>query len=70
MDTRKVKVPREVAEELEEVRKSGVVNMFDRRGVILVANMMQNDEAAIWAQEQDNATWGRLIMYGPDVVEE
>jgi len=46
----KIQVPREVLDGLETVRASGRINMFDARGVTILARSMDHPAAAEWVE--------------------
>lgn len=47
-------IPEDVIEGLMEVRASGAVNMFDRRGIIEVAIELGEDATASWMRNKAN----------------
>jgi hypothetical protein len=51
METTKIKVPENVLEGLEAVRKSGATNMLDRNMVARLAMDMKFYETALWIDE-------------------
>lgn len=69
-NTNKVEISRSVYEGLEIIRQSGATNMLDRTTVHQLAQDWELDETALWLETTDSGTYGRLIMYGPEVVED
>src|ERR671933_2409132 len=63
LSTAPVKVPPDVLEGLERIRKSGKINMRDRIGVEMVAYDMGLFHAVIWLEEHQ-AEYARGISSG------
>lgn len=68
--TDRVKISRAVFDGLEFIRRSGATNMLDRPTVLHLAREWDFTESAEWIERVDTGTYGRLILYGPDVVED
>lgn len=62
----RVALPASVAEQLEEVRQDGRVNMLDRHGVQVVADGLGLFELVRWIEDHQRE-YGRLIFEGFDV---
>ena len=58
-----VEVSRELFEELREVRRSGQVNMFDRRAVIKYAEQQYLVRVCTWARHHP-IEYARGVLYG------
>lgn len=66
----RVPISRAVFEGLEFIRRSGATNMLDRPIVLHLARAWNFNETADWIESVDSATYGRLIIEGPDIIEE
>lgn len=66
----RIRISQSVFDGLEEIRQSGITNMLDRPEVLNLAREWNLDDAADWIESVDHGTYGRLIMYGPDVIGE
>ena len=64
-----VRVPREVFDGIEAVRRSGATNMLDRPMVADLAEQMGFDRAARWAREHRDL-YARGIFQGFEVEED
>lgn len=61
-----VTVNKEIAIGLDEIRKSGLTNMFDRNMVVMLLYKFGHGEAAKWV-ENNRKEYGRLIFEGLEV---
>lgn len=61
--TERVPVRRPVYDGIEAVRRSGLMNMFDRPAVALIAEQMDFEEAALWLREHGEE-YARGIFHG------
>ena len=60
-----IKVSQEIFEGLDAVRESGLVNMFDKRGVAKIAKTMGYDETVEWLKsEEGKSLYSQGIMEG------
>lgn len=64
----RIHIAKAVYEGLELIRRSGLTNMLDRPAVLELARAWDLTDAADWIESIDNGTYGRLIIYGPDVI--
>lgn len=62
----KVRLTASVAEQLEEVRLSGLCNMLDRPCVQEVADNLEHYDLVVWIEEH-RREYGRLIFEGFEV---
>lgn len=62
----RVRLPGEVAEQLEEVRQDGRCNMLDRPCVQVVADDLGHDELVLWIEDNPR-DYGRMILEGFEV---
>lgn len=69
-DTARVQITRAVFDGIEFIRRSGATNMLDRPMVLTLAKEWDFPETADWIEQSDTGTYGRLILQGPDVVED
>jgi hypothetical protein len=67
--TGRVRVPREVFDGIEAVRKSGLTNMLDRPVVARLAGEMGYEEAARWVRLHRDL-YSRAIFHGLRIEEE
>jgi hypothetical protein len=67
-ESERVRVPREVFEGLEAVRRGGLTNMLDRPRVAEIAEEMGFLAAAQWARE-DRERYARAVFQGIEVVD-
>jgi hypothetical protein len=58
-----VKIPAEVYVQIQRIRRSGVINMYDRRGVQSVANRRGFYAAVLWLHD-NVAAYGRGLHEG------
>ena len=65
----KIAVPRGVLDGLETVRASGRINMFDARGVTVLARAMGHPDAAEWV-ENHRAEYVTGVFRGFEAEEE
>lgn len=65
----RVRITEAVFDGLEFIRRSGATNMFDRPVVLRLAREWNLRETAEWIERIDSGTYGRLILHGPDVIE-
>ena len=65
----RVQITKAVFDGLEFIRQSGATNMFDRLVVLNLAREWDLTETADWIERVDTGTYGRLILQGPDVIE-
>ena len=65
----RVQITKAVFDGLESIRQSGATNMFDRLVVLNLAREWDLTETADWIERVDTGTYGRLILQGPDVIE-
>jgi hypothetical protein len=61
-------VPDYVIEVLAEVRETGATNMFNRRAVINIAEMI-DDDAALWLDENPKSYMDALNAMGKYITE-
>jgi hypothetical protein len=66
----RVPVSRAVYDGLETIRQSGATNMLDRPVVLSLAREWNLTETADWIEQADTETYGRLVLFGPEVVGE
>lgn len=66
----RVQISRAVFDGLEFIRRSGATNMLDRPVVLTLAKEWDFLETAEWIERVDTGTYGRLILQGPDIVED
>lgn len=66
----RVPVTRVVYDGLETIRLSGATNMLDRPVVLRLAREWNLPETAEWIERVDTGTYGRLILIGPEIIEE
>lgn len=64
--TERVRLPAAVAEQLEEVRLDGRVNMLDRDGVPFIADDLGHYELVVWVEDH-RRQYGRMILEGFEV---
>ena len=64
-----VRVPREVLDGIEAVRRSGRTNMFDRHAAALVAESLGSLATALWIRENREA-YSRGVFRGYVIEEE
>lgn len=64
-----VKISQEVYDGIEAVRKSGLTNMFDSKAVIELCQMLGNDVAAKWVEENKDA-YSRLVFEGSEIIKD
>lgn len=57
-------IPDEVMEGLQAVRKSGVTNMTDYKGVIYAADQLGYDETVDWLRRKENRNTYRDWFFG------
>lgn len=63
-----LELPQDVYEGLEAVRSSGLTNMFDRKKVKQIAEMMGYDEAVAWLNQADSETYSNLMFAGAKML--
>lgn len=59
---------RRAFEGIEEVRLSGLTNMFDKKNVRELAEMMGYDETVDWLDSVSKEEYSRLILKGPQIA--
>ena len=64
----KLKIPKRVLEEIENVRDSGVINMLDVYGVASVIASKGISEVADWIEDHKKE-YATLIFQGPEAFE-
>jgi hypothetical protein len=69
-NTTRVQITRAVFDGLESIRRSGATNMLDRPVVLHLAREWDFTATADWIERVDTGTYGRLILQGPEVVED
>lgn len=67
MSDEKVTISQEAMDEFLMVRDTGQVNMFDRKGVIEIAEMLELDAFLNWARD-NGSHFGELVFGGIEVV--
>lgn len=65
-----VEISREVFEDLEFIRQSGMTNMLDRPTMLQLARAWEFDATADWIESADMKTYAELIFKGPIVVDD
>lgn len=65
-----IPIPKSALSGLEAIRRTGATNMIDRPAVLSLARQWKLNETADWIESVDADTYGRLIVYGPEVVDD
>lgn len=65
-----IQIPKDVYVEIESVRQSGVTNMFNRGNVRQMAEECDFQNLLDWLDKTDDERYAKLIMEGPEVVDE
>lgn len=68
--SKRVQITRDVFDGLEFIKQSGATNMLDRPVVLEMAREWGLADTADWIEQADTGTYGRLILLGPDVVDD
>lgn len=66
----RVQISRAVFDGIEFIRRSGATNMLDRPMVLALAKEWEFPETAEWIERVDTRTYGRLILQGPEVIDD
>jgi hypothetical protein len=66
----RVQITKAIYDGLEFIRNSGVTNMLDRPTVLSLAREWDFIATADWIESVDTGTYGRLIVQGPDIIDE
>lgn len=70
MSATKIAVTKNVADQLEAIRDSGEINMFDRRGVQVIANRRDFYDLVIWIEDAGSRIYGEAIIGGFEIAPE
>jgi len=68
-DLERVRISKDVFDGLETIRTSGATNMLDRPTVLILAREWGLTETADWIESVDKGTYGRLILFGPEILD-
>lgn len=66
----RVHITKAVFDGLEAIRQSGATNMLDRPVVLRLAKEWDLTATADWIENVDTGTYGRLILGGPEIIED
>ena len=64
----RIQMSQKIRDQIEEVRKEGRFNMFDRDGVQVAANDLELYDLVVFIEDIGRVGWGKVIMGEIDVI--